>query len=98
MLARCFVDTKSKNIYHLIRCVEKGQFVKAEPAFTPPPKKKIVYRVFKLSTGEELFSVKKQTFLKYFEIWNNGICTTTQQNRTDTRRGDVFQELSPVLQ
>jgi hypothetical protein len=80
--------------------VEKGQFVKAEPAFTPPPKKKkIVYRVFKLSTGEELFSVKKQTFLKYFEIWNNGIfCTTTQQNRTDTRRGDVFQELFPVLQ
>ena len=40
MLARCFVDTKSKNVYHVIRCVEKGQFVKAEPAFTPPKKKK----------------------------------------------------------
>ena len=43
MLARCFVDTKSKNIYHLIRCVEKGQIVKAEPAFFPPPQKKRLF-------------------------------------------------------
>lgn len=71
MLARCFVDTKSKNAYHVIRCVDRGQFVKVEPFLDLPGKKKIIYRVRKLSTGEELFSVKKQTFLKYFEIWNN---------------------------
>lgn len=73
MLARCFVDTKSKNIYHVIRCVERGQFVKAEPFLASSGKKKIIYRVCKLSSGEHLFSVKKQTFLKYFEIWNNSL-------------------------
>ena len=73
MLARCFVDTKSKNVYHVIRCVDKGQFVKVESFLDLPGKKKIIYRVRKLSTGEELFSVKKQTFLKYFEIWNNSL-------------------------
>lgn len=79
MLARCFVDTKSKNVYHVIRCVDRGQFVKAEPLLASSGKKKIIYRVYKLSSGEPLFSIKKTTFLKYFEPWNLTDIQVTRQ-------------------